>query len=134
MFPEFALQPIFDDSWRSAGERPELFEPVRASLSAKVAPDGLNRGTSVLGRPAQALEASKPAAAEEGNLTLCRVINALISNCYPPSDSRFTILRHTHPLEKPFRFLDLIKHSAHRLFEGDKFRDHLVSNSVLILD
>ncbi len=74
------MQPIFDDSWRSAGERPELLEPVRASLSAKVAPDGLNRGTSVLGRPAQALEASKPAAAEEGNLTLCRVINALISN------------------------------------------------------
>ncbi len=30
--PEGALQSVFDDSWRSDGQRPELFEPVRASF------------------------------------------------------------------------------------------------------
>ncbi len=31
-FPEGALQHIFDDSWRSNGQRPELFELVRPSF------------------------------------------------------------------------------------------------------
>jgi hypothetical protein len=33
--PEGALQSVFDDSWRSDGQRPELFESVRASLALR---------------------------------------------------------------------------------------------------
>jgi hypothetical protein len=34
--PEGALQSVFDDSWRSDGQSPELSEPVRASFGAKL--------------------------------------------------------------------------------------------------
>ncbi len=36
---------------------------------------------SVLGRTEQAIEASKYAAADDGNLALCRTINVLLSIC-----------------------------------------------------
>jgi hypothetical protein len=45
-FPEAALPLIGDDSWRSKGKRPELFE-IR------------QRRIEFSGRPAQALETSK---------------------------------------------------------------------------
>jgi hypothetical protein len=45
-FPEAALQLICDDSWRSEGKRPELFEIRRGRIEFS-------------GRPEQALEASK---------------------------------------------------------------------------
>jgi hypothetical protein len=45
-FPEAVLQLICDDSWRSEGKRPELFEIRRGRIEFS-------------GRPEQALEASK---------------------------------------------------------------------------
>ncbi len=51
-FPEAVLQHLSDDSWRSDGQRPELFDPAeRESFGAKL--------HSVSGYPEQALEASK---------------------------------------------------------------------------
>jgi hypothetical protein len=74
-FSEGALQRIFDDSRRSDGRRPKLFEPREAG---RVLAQSF---TSVLGRTEQAIEASKFAAADEGNLALCRIINVLLSKC-----------------------------------------------------